>query len=234
MPALIVFGERTRRRYVRHVGGLQARSFRPLITRAGFVAQASKRSQSFAGITTILRSNTSNSAASRALRRTKSLRFVRDCDEAASKSARSWLLNRTLNTDVDMAMSLSCAPAALSPNSSREIHRLLFFLAKRRPMPAISSWRGKAGIDPTVIARALWLQTHPLQTGLTHLPVNVAEKLAGAAVAMLSCAGDRFSRSASPTAFWLRQRDARHVSTASSIISAWRLAADRRQASPGS
>jgi hypothetical protein len=65
--------------------------------------------------------------------------------------------------------------SALSPNSSREIHRLLLFLAKRRPMPAISSWRGKAGIDPTVVARALWLETHPQPTGQADLPVNAEE-----------------------------------------------------------
>src|SRR5271166_2825686 len=103
MVALVIFRERAWRRYVRHVDGRRARSFRPAILRAGFLAQASKRSQSFAGIVIILRSSTSISAASRALRRTKSLRFVRDCEDAASNSARSWSLNRTLSTDDDMA-----------------------------------------------------------------------------------------------------------------------------------
>ena len=87
--ALVVFGERARRSYLRHFGGLRARSFRPEISRAGSVAQASKRFQSFAGKATILRSSTSSSAASRALRRTKSPRFVRECEDAASSIARS-------------------------------------------------------------------------------------------------------------------------------------------------
>src|SRR5208337_4014549 len=111
MVALVIFRERAWRRYVRHVDGRRARSFRPAILRAGFLAQASKRSQSFAGIVIILRSSTSISAASRALRRTKSLRFVRDCEDAASNSARSWSLNRTLSTDDDMQK----IPVALHP-----------------------------------------------------------------------------------------------------------------------
>jgi hypothetical protein len=75
---------------------------RPATTRAGFAARASNRSQSLAGIETIRRSITSTSAASRAFRRTKSLTFVRACEDAASSSLRSSSLNRTLNTDEDM------------------------------------------------------------------------------------------------------------------------------------
>jgi hypothetical protein len=89
VAAVIVFGERPGRRYVRHVGGRSASSFTPAISRAGFAAHASNRAQSLAGIVTILRSNRSASAASNALRRTKSLRLVRACEDAASNRTRS-------------------------------------------------------------------------------------------------------------------------------------------------
>jgi hypothetical protein len=32
-----------------------------------------------------------------------------------------------------------------------------------------SAWWDKAGIDPTVIARALWLETHPLPTNVDKI-----------------------------------------------------------------
>src|SRR5713101_4214522 len=103
MAALVIFRKRARRRYFRHVGGLRESSSSPAISRAGFAAHDSKRAQSFAGIVTIRRSSTSASAASSALRRTKSLTFVRACEDAASNSARSSSLNRTLSTDDVMA-----------------------------------------------------------------------------------------------------------------------------------
>src|SRR5262245_47821217 len=103
VAAVVVFRQWAWRRYFRHVGGLRASSLIPATSRAGFAAQASNRSQSFAGITTIRRSSTSISAASSALRRTKSLTFVRACDDAASRRARSWSFNLTLSTDDDMA-----------------------------------------------------------------------------------------------------------------------------------
>src|SRR5262245_26196512 len=103
MIAFVVFRQRTRRRYLRHVGGLRVRLLMPAISRAGRAAQASNRSQSLAGMVTIRRSSTSSSAASSALRRTKSLTFVRACVDAASNSARSSSLNRTLSTDDDTA-----------------------------------------------------------------------------------------------------------------------------------
>src|SRR5215216_5103213 len=42
--ALIIFGKRSRRRYLRHVGGLRASSLSPAIARAGRAAHASNRS----------------------------------------------------------------------------------------------------------------------------------------------------------------------------------------------
>src|SRR5947209_5286321 len=77
--AVVRFGERAGRGYFRHVGGRFASSFRPATSRAGFRAQASKRSQSLAGILTTRRSATSISAASSALRPTKELRLVCAC-----------------------------------------------------------------------------------------------------------------------------------------------------------
>jgi hypothetical protein len=35
-----------------------------------------------------------------------------------------------------------------------------------------AAWWRKAGVDPTVIARSLWLETHPLQTGQSNWPAN--------------------------------------------------------------
>src|SRR5882672_5180133 len=103
MGAIVALQQWTRRRYFRHVGGRRASSLMPASSRAGFAAQASNRSQSFAGMTTTLRSSTSISAASSALRRTKSLTLVCACADAASRSARSSSLNLTLSTDVDIA-----------------------------------------------------------------------------------------------------------------------------------
>ena len=74
------------------------------ISCAGRLAQASKASQSLAGMMTIRRSSMSVSAASTALRRTKSLRLVCACSLAASNIARSSWLTRTLSTVVDMAV----------------------------------------------------------------------------------------------------------------------------------
>src|SRR6266508_1495190 len=105
MAALVVFCKRAWRRYLRHVGGLRASSLSPAISRAGFAAHASNRSQSLAGIATIRRSSTSTSAASSALRRTKSLTLVRACADAVSNNARSSSLNRTLSTDDGMTES---------------------------------------------------------------------------------------------------------------------------------
>jgi hypothetical protein len=41
-----------------------------------------------------------------------------------------------------------------------------------------ATWWNDAGIDPTVAARALWLQTHPLATGLGHVVADAADPLA--------------------------------------------------------
>jgi hypothetical protein len=38
-----------------------------------------------------------------------------------------------------------------------------------------AAWWQKAGLDPTVAARTLWLETHPTATGLARLPVGVAD-----------------------------------------------------------
>jgi hypothetical protein len=38
-----------------------------------------------------------------------------------------------------------------------------------------AAWWEKTGLDPTVAARALWLETHPMATGLARLPVGVAD-----------------------------------------------------------
>jgi hypothetical protein len=89
VAAVIVFQQWARSRYFRHVGGLRASSLIPATSRPGLAAQASNRAQSLAGMMTIRRSSTSISAASSALRRTKSLTLVRACDDAASRSARS-------------------------------------------------------------------------------------------------------------------------------------------------
>jgi hypothetical protein len=41
-----------------------------------------------------------------------------------------------------------------------------------------AAWWQKAGLDPTVAARALWLETHPMATGPGRLPVHVVDPLA--------------------------------------------------------
>jgi hypothetical protein len=38
-----------------------------------------------------------------------------------------------------------------------------------------AAWWDKTGLDPTIAARALWLETHPMATGLARLPVGVAD-----------------------------------------------------------
>jgi hypothetical protein len=38
-----------------------------------------------------------------------------------------------------------------------------------------AAWWRKAGIDPTVAARALWLETHPLPTGTDNIPVEAKD-----------------------------------------------------------
>jgi hypothetical protein len=38
-----------------------------------------------------------------------------------------------------------------------------------------AAWWEKTGLDPTVAARALWLETHPMATGLARLPVGVVD-----------------------------------------------------------
>src|SRR5690348_7061990 len=48
--ALVILGERPRRLYLRHVGGLRASSLSDGMDRVGLAAHDSKRAQSFAGI----------------------------------------------------------------------------------------------------------------------------------------------------------------------------------------
>jgi hypothetical protein len=38
-----------------------------------------------------------------------------------------------------------------------------------------AAWWRKAGLDPTVAARALWLETHPLPTGADNISVEVKD-----------------------------------------------------------
>ena len=38
-----------------------------------------------------------------------------------------------------------------------------------------AAWWEKTGLDPTVAARALWLETHPMAMGSARLPVGVAD-----------------------------------------------------------
>jgi hypothetical protein len=38
-----------------------------------------------------------------------------------------------------------------------------------------AEWWRRVGVAPTVAARALWLETHPMATGLARLPVSVAD-----------------------------------------------------------
>src|SRR5689334_5564008 len=76
--AVVAFLERTWRRNVSpphpcHVGGRRPSFFSAGTALAGRFTHASNASQSLAGIVTMLRSSTSISAASSALRRTKSL-----------------------------------------------------------------------------------------------------------------------------------------------------------------
>jgi hypothetical protein len=41
-----------------------------------------------------------------------------------------------------------------------------------------AAWWQKAGLDPTVAARALWLETHPMPTSSDKLPVAAEDALA--------------------------------------------------------
>jgi hypothetical protein len=41
-----------------------------------------------------------------------------------------------------------------------------------------AAWWTSAGIDPTLTARALWLEPHPLSSGPANLPVEPAEPAA--------------------------------------------------------
>jgi len=104
--ALVGFGRRTRRRYFRDFGGLRRSFVNAGSFSAGRCAQASKASQSLAGIVTTRRSRISIAAASSALRRMKSLKLVCACLHAASKSAGSSSFTRTLRTDVAMCTDL--------------------------------------------------------------------------------------------------------------------------------
>ena len=91
--------------YSAQVSFLLASSCNPGFALGGAATQASNASQAAAGITTLPRSKSSNSAASSARRRTKSLRFVRACSEAASRSARSSAETRTLRIDLKRSSS---------------------------------------------------------------------------------------------------------------------------------
>jgi len=93
------------------VGTRRASAARPGFGCAGRLSHVSKASQSLAGMVTIVRLSTSVSAASTALRRTKSLRLVCAWSAAASRSARSLGLTRTLSivvaTGVVMCITLA-------------------------------------------------------------------------------------------------------------------------------
>ncbi len=157
MAALVLRREWSRRRYFRHVGGLRASSLSAGTARPGLAAHASKRAQSFAGIVTTRRSSTSISAAASALRRTKSLTLVCACDEAASRSARSSLLNRTLRTEDDMVQTSMCMTIAYAGCNINDLDRVQPFRhTDRPPSHPTPSWsrcsapfRFMASADPT-------------------------------------------------------------------------------------
>ena len=54
-----------------------------------------------------------------------------------------------------------------------------------------AAWWEKTGLDPTVAARALWLETHPIATGLARLPVGVADPPAAQSTDHLNPERDR-------------------------------------------
>ncbi len=117
----IVCGERTRRRRGFQDRVKLASSASAGIVAAGRAAQASKRSQSLAGMVTTTRLRTSVSAASSALRRMNSLRVVRDCAAAAWRMARSSGLTRTLRSVVVVEALTICMTMA---NSGATFNRL--------------------------------------------------------------------------------------------------------------
>jgi hypothetical protein len=66
---------------------------------------------------------------------------------------------------------------------------------------AMKLWWEKTGLDPTVVARALWLETHPMVRELAKLPVGVADPPAvGYARARHGCPRDRVARWLGPKA----------------------------------
>ncbi len=52
-----------------------------------------------------------------------------------------------------------------------------------------AAWWSKAGVDPTVTARALWLETHPLPPNPANLPVDPAEPVTAGTADRLSSKG---------------------------------------------
>ncbi len=54
-----------------------------------------------------------------------------------------------------------------------------------------AAWWRNAGVDPTISARALWLQTHPLRAGRDSLPSALAELPVAGAADGLKCDLDR-------------------------------------------
>lgn len=116
--AVIFFGERTRRRDGRvqlsQDGLRRASSASAGLVSAGRFTQASNASQSLAAIVMTLRASTSVSAASTAFRRMKSLSEVRDSSAAASSSARSSGVTRTLSTELACVGPVMCMTIAYS------------------------------------------------------------------------------------------------------------------------
>jgi hypothetical protein len=53
------------------------------------------------------------------------------------------------------------------------------------------AWWEKAGLDPTVAARALWLETHPMATGPNKLPADVGVTAAARPTDLVSAKRDR-------------------------------------------
>ena len=100
LAAIIIFPQRARRIYARHVGFLCANFCSFAFFAAGRKTQASNASHCCAGMVTILRPRRLTSAASTEARRTKSLRFVRASSLAASNTALSAGLTRTLRMEV--------------------------------------------------------------------------------------------------------------------------------------
>jgi hypothetical protein len=53
------------------------------------------------------------------------------------------------------------------------------------------AWWQKAGLDPTVAARALWLETHSLSTGPHHLPIEIEDSAAAEPTEQMKVKSDR-------------------------------------------